>query len=52
MDSTITKAMKDTEIIVLARVLEIMEEHPTLAKQFIKQRYEELREEDALRHEK
>lgn len=37
--------VKDTEIIVLARVLELLEEHPTLAKKIIRQRYDELRKE-------
>lgn len=44
--TAIGKVVKDTEIVVLARVLEIMEEHPTLAKKFIMQRYLELRKEE------
>ena len=46
MESTIAKAIRDTQIVVLARVLEVMEQHPTMAKKIIKELYEELRAED------
>ena len=39
----IKKIMTDTEIVVLARVLELLEENPEKAKQIIKQRYDEIR---------
>lgn len=46
MESVITKAVRDTQIITLARVLEVMEQHPTMARKIIKELYEELREKD------
>ena len=49
LEQPITKAVRDTQIIVLAQVLDLLEENPTQAKQFIKQRYEELRAEDGIR---
>ena len=38
------RIIQDAQIITLARVLEVLEEHPTDAKQRIKRLYDELRE--------
>jgi hypothetical protein len=46
LQQPITKAVRDTQIITLAQVLDLLEENPTQAKQILKQTYEELRAED------
>lgn len=48
---TMKRVMETTTIVTLASVLELLEDlPPEMAKKRIKKVYEELREEDALRH--
>ena len=46
----VTKVMRDTEIVTLTSVLEMLNETPSMAKLFIKQRLDELKEEENARN--
>ena len=45
----VTKVMRDTEIVTLTSILEMLNETPSMAKLFIKQRLDELKEEENAR---